>query len=117
MQKAFKNGSSALLEGNAWTKLTAPKVGRGKTAFPSSSRQQQQVGMRWDYDGEVTKDGTVYHKYQVQPNAGKIPPTIQQWRESNGGTHAVMTTIFVKKDGTKEDVEQALEEGRESMKR
>ncbi|KAG2115176.1 uncharacterized protein F5147DRAFT_769636 [Suillus discolor] len=45
----------------------------------------------------------------LQANAGKVPSTIKQWREANGGTHAVMADVFVKKDGTKEDVEEGLE--------
>lgn len=37
-----------------------------------------------------------------------MPSTIKQWREANGGTHAVTADVFVKKDGTKEDVEEGL---------
>ena len=46
----------------------------------------------------------------MQPNAGtKIPSSIKQWREKNGGTHAVMANVYVKKDGTKEDAQTSLE--------
>jgi hypothetical protein len=56
------------------------------------------LGVRWDYDGEVSKtDGVYKSKFQMQPNAGKIPFSIQQWMEKNGGTHAVMATALVKK--------------------
>lgn len=42
-------------------------------------------------------DGKEYHKYQSQPNARKIPSSIRQWRDRNGGTHAVMTTLYIPK--------------------
>lgn len=42
--------------------------------------------------------GQQCHKYQLQPNAGKIPTTIKQWREKNGGTHAVITTMYITVD-------------------
>ncbi|KAG1904129.1 uncharacterized protein F5891DRAFT_1126998 [Suillus fuscotomentosus] len=89
--------------------FTNPTVGRGKTVFPKKEAELEQLGVRWDYDGEVTTKGTVYHKFQLQANAGKVPSTIKQWREANGGTHAVMADVFVKKDGTKEDVEEGLQ--------
>lgn len=51
-----------------------------------------------------------YHKYQCKPNAGRIPSSVREWREANGGTHAVMASILIKKDGTKEDVQTAVDE-------
>lgn len=52
-------------------------------------------GVRWDYDGVVKKDdGEEYHKYQLQPNAGKIPSSIKQWRDKNGG---MMTNLYIPK--------------------
>lgn len=72
--------------------------------------------MRYDYDGEVTKGGLECHKYNVQPNAGiDVPSSIKRWREKNGGTHSVMTSVYVKKDGSKEDVEKALEEAHKEI--
>lgn len=62
--------------------------------------------VRWDYSGEIKRGDTVYHKFKLQPNAGKVPSTIKNWRDANGGTHAVMADVYVKKDGTKEDVEE-----------
>jgi len=99
----------------AWKKLANPTVGRGKTAFPRSQKEQETLGVRLDYDGEVTQDGIQYHKYQIQPNAGKVPTSIEQWRKKNGGTHAVMGSIFVKKDGTKEEVDAGVTEGLDSI--
>lgn len=68
------------------------------------------------HDDEVNKADGTYHKFQLQPNAGKVPSSIKQWRDVNGGTHAVMATSYVKKDGTKEDVEKALKDAAESVK-
>lgn len=96
---------------NSWKKLAKPTVGRGKVAFPSAPKDRERLGVRFDYDGEVVRDGIQCHKYQVQPNAGKVPTSIENWRKKNGGTHAVMGDIFVKKDGTEEDVEAGVEEG------
>ncbi|OAT02968.1 uncharacterized protein BDCG_17862 [Blastomyces dermatitidis ER-3] len=65
------------------------------------------LGIRWDFDGEVTINGVVYNKFQVQPNARKVPAPVSEWRRKNGGTHAVMGSMFVKKDGSVDDVESA----------
>ncbi|KAF7197359.1 hypothetical protein HII31_01169 [Pseudocercospora fuligena] len=117
MKKAFSKVSKKAVEGNNWAKFTAPTVSRGKTAFPSGTQAQSQLGVRYDYDGVVTKDGVECHKYNVQPNAGNdIPSEFKRWREANGGTHAVMGSVFVKKDGTKADVEKALEEGHKEIR-
>ncbi|KAK2759065.1 hypothetical protein FQN54_003164 [Arachnomyces sp. PD_36] len=79
-------------------KFFQPTVARGKTVWPKSQADLLRFGVRWDYDGVVTgDDGLEYHKYQLQPNGGKIPSTIQRWRESNGGTHAVLTNMYIPK--------------------
>ena len=88
-----------------------PKREQGKTEWPKSKADLENIGVRLDYDGQVTQGGTIYHKYQCQPNAGKVPSSIKDWRQANGGTHAVMTSIYVKKDGSKEDVKAAIDEG------
>ena len=46
----------------------------------------------------------------MQPNAGKIPSSIEEWKKKHGGTHAVMATALVKKGGTKDDVRFSLED-------
>ncbi|OOF98688.1 hypothetical protein ASPCADRAFT_204463 [Aspergillus carbonarius ITEM 5010] len=117
MQKALKSAVGKAVEGNAWKKFTNPTAGPGKTAFPKGQAEQERLGVRWDYDGEVTDDDAdvVYHKFQMQPNAGKVPSTIKRWRENHGGTHAVMATALVKKDGSKEDVEEGLKEAAASV--
>ncbi|KAI9672561.1 MAG: hypothetical protein M1817_003327 [Caeruleum heppii] len=73
-------------------------VGRGQTVWPKSPKDQLRYGLRLDYDGVVTRNGKEYNKFQVQPNAGKIPSPIKEWRESHGGTHAVFGTVFIEKD-------------------
>jgi len=118
MQRFLQKVSDAVVTSNGWKKLARPTVGRGLTAYPKDTAQQQRLGVRYDYDGEITgADGTVYNKFQMQPNAGSdIPSTVKNWRDANGGTHAVMANVLVKKDGTKEDVEAALAEAHKGIK-
>lgn len=95
-----------------------PTVNRGKTVWPKTQADLLKYGIRWDYDGVVKKDdGKEYHKYQLQPNAGKIPSLIKQWRDKNGGTHAVMTTLYIP-SGLEPEAgvfEEAMEEAIESI--
>ncbi|KAF8988674.1 hypothetical protein BDQ17DRAFT_1257543 [Cyathus striatus] len=97
------------VQGNNWKKLTSPAVERGGTALPLTEKDKQNIGIRFDYDGEITgEDGITYHKFEVQPNAGKVDPAIKKFRNKYG-THAVIANAYVKKDGRKEDVEDALQ--------
>ncbi|KAK9581697.1 hypothetical protein V6Z93_008900 [Aspergillus fumigatus] len=67
-------------------------------------RKTKPIFFATDYDGIVTKDdGKEYHKYQLQPNAGKIPSTIKEWRDNNGGTHAVIATMYIEKGSEPDD--------------
>ena len=85
-------------------KFFNPTASRGKTVWPKNQADLLRYGVRWDYDGIVTKDdGKEYHKYQLQPNAGKIPSTIKEWRDNNGGTHAVMATMYIEKGSEPDD--------------
>ena len=93
---------------NIWQRLAKPTAGRGKTQWPKKQSEQEKHGVRFDYDGEVIEGGQKYHRWQVQPNAGKIPSSWKEWREKNGGTHAVIGTVKVKDDATKEEVQEAL---------
>ncbi|KAI6840440.1 hypothetical protein KC332_g1185 [Hortaea werneckii] len=93
---------------NAWKKLANPTVGRGKTAWPKSQADLLKYGIRLDYDGVVNVDGVEFYKYQCQPNAGKVASSVRDWRDKNGGTHAVITSVLVKKGGTEKDVEDAV---------
>ena len=109
--KALKNLGDTVVRSGAWKKLADPSASRGNTEWPKSKADLEKIGVRLDYDGQITQGGTIYHKYQCQPNAGKIPSSIKDWRESHGGTHAVMASIYVKKDGSKEEVKAAIDEG------
>ncbi|KAF4269846.1 hypothetical protein KXX33_008295 [Aspergillus fumigatus] len=87
--------------GNLFKKLMA--VGKLAEAKPFG-RKTKPIFFATDYDGIVTKDdGKEYHKYQLQPNAGKIPSTIKEWRDNNGGTHAVIATMYIEKGSEPDD--------------
>jgi len=107
--KTIQSAASQITSSNLWKKFVKPTVSRGKTVWPKTQKELEKHGIRWDYDGEVTVEGVVYHKYQCQPNAGKIPTSIKNWREANGGTHAVMGTMLVKKDGAADDVKASMD--------
>jgi hypothetical protein len=102
MNKVFGKARSEAAK--AAKKFTNVSVNRGKTVYPKAPKDLENLGIRWDYDGEVEDNGTLYNKFQVQPNAGKVPSTIREWREKNGGTHAVMGVMYVKKGGSVDDV-------------
>ena len=108
--KAIQNAVSEVVRSNIWKKFVKPSVGRGKTVWPKAQNDLEKYGVRFDYDGEVTQDGVIYHKFQCQPNAGKIPSSVKRWREANGGTHAVMGTMLVKKDGEVNDVRTSMDD-------
>ncbi|GAM88999.1 hypothetical protein ANO11243_070330 [Dothideomycetidae sp. 11243] len=101
---------------SAAKKFTDVSVPRGKTAFPKTSKDLENLGLRWDFDGEVVRDGKSYNKFQVQTNSGKIPSTLKDWQRENGGTHAVMGTMYVKKEGDKDDVKEGFDEFVKSFK-
>lgn len=109
--KALKNLGDTVVKSGAWKKLADPSASRGKTEWPKSKADLEKIGVRLDYDGPVDQNGVTYHKYQCQPNAGKVPSSIKDWREANGGTHAVMTSIYVKKGANKEEVQAAIDQG------
>lgn len=74
--KAVKRGVS---DSGAWKKLSQPTISRGKTAWPKGTADLERYGVRFDYDGEVTQNGQIFDKYQLQPNAGKVPASIEEW--------------------------------------
>ncbi|PKX96285.1 uncharacterized protein P174DRAFT_457094 [Aspergillus novofumigatus IBT 16806] len=100
---------------NVWEKLAKPTVGRGKTQWPKAPSDLENHGVCFDYDGTLEEDGQVYHKYQVQPNVGKIPSSWKEWRDKHGGTHAVIGIIKIKQDVTKDDVDLALKSLEEKL--
>lgn len=114
MNKVFSKADGMIAE--AAKNFTSVSVNRGKTAFPKEPKDLETLGIRWDFDGEVTQDGQVFNKFQIQPNAGKVPSSIKDWREKNGGTHAVMGTMYVKKGGSEGDVQEAFETFKKELK-
>ncbi|KAF2796145.1 hypothetical protein K505DRAFT_238405, partial [Melanomma pulvis-pyrius CBS 109.77] len=74
------------------------------------------IGVRFDYDDEVTQNGIVLHKFQWKPNAGKITASLKYWRERHRGTDSVITTVIIKRGGTKSEVVQAVEEAMSNVK-
>lgn len=116
MRRAYRGVVEKGIEGNTWKKkFSNPTASRGNTVWPKSQNDQESIGIRFDYDGEVSRSDGVYHKFQIQPNAGKIPSTFKDWRDNHGGTHAVMASAFVKKDGTKEDMRSGLERAADAI--
>jgi hypothetical protein len=104
-----------LFRSNIWIKFTKPAVKAGATVWPKTAADQERVGVRFDYAGEVEQEGVVYHKFQCQPNAGKIPSSIKQFRDKYG-THANIGSLLVKKDGNEEDVRSSMDEFMDSIK-
>ncbi len=81
MNKIFSKTEQTLVSSAVSKKFTSVTVSRGKTAWPKSEKDLTNFGIRFDFDGETTQDGVVYNKFQVQPNSGKVPSTVQRWRE------------------------------------
>ena len=117
MRRFLAGVTEAVVSSHGWKKFLDPTVTRGSTAWPRDSGDQEKHGVRYDYDGEMEIDGTVYHKFQMQANAGnKIPSTIKNWRsKAEHGTHDVMADVLVPKGGDKADVEAALNEAHKGV--
>ncbi|KAB8349795.1 hypothetical protein FH972_023808 [Carpinus fangiana] len=100
-----------------WKKLTRPTVSLHKTAFPQTSKDQQNLGIRFDFAGTVEKDGKKFHKFQAQVNAGdKIPTSWKTWRQSHSkGTHGIVATIEVPDGGTAEDVRASFDDVKDDI--
>lgn len=115
--KAFKSLTSELMSNNMWMKLVDMTVGRSLTAYLREAKMQLKLGVRFDFDKTIThEDGTEYNMFKLQANARKIPSTIQAWRDKNGGTHAVIATVLIKKNGTTDDVKAAIEAAKQKFK-
>ncbi|KAL2367919.1 hypothetical protein RJZ57_007714 [Blastomyces gilchristii] len=97
------------------TKFFEPTVRRGETVWPKSPVEQLRYGIRWDYDGVITKDdGKEYHKFPLQLNTGKMPSLIKQWRDNDRGTHSVMAMMYFPK-GVKLDPQIFLQEAEKAL--
>ena len=81
------------------------------TAYPKTQPDLERLGVHFDFAGTIEEDGKKFHRFQVQVNAGnKIPSSWKKWRETHPkGTHGIVVTIKVPDNGTKEDVEAALD--------
>lgn len=104
--------AGALKSGKSWLNQ---QLEGGKTQWPKSQSDLENQGVRFDYDGTIDDNGQVYHKYQVQPNAGKIPSSWREWRDKNGGTHAVIGSVKIKEGATKDEVESSLKSLEEKL--
>jgi hypothetical protein len=68
---------------DGYKKLLKPTVPLHGTAFPKTQSDLETLGVRFDFAGTVTEEGTKYHRFQVQVNAGsKIPSSWKKWREN-----------------------------------
>jgi hypothetical protein len=100
-----------------WKKFANPTVSRGGTTWPKTSSDMERFGIRFDYDGRVEVDGVSHHKFQIQPNAGKVPTSISNWMDKNGKTtHATMANAYVKENATEEEVKDSILEALEKIK-
>ncbi|EGE06705.1 hypothetical protein TEQG_05699 [Trichophyton equinum CBS 127.97] len=96
---------------HGYKKLVTPTVSLHGTAFPKTQPDLEKLGVRFDFAGTIERGGKKFHRFQVQVNSGnKIPISWKNWREKHTkGTHAIVTTIEVPDNGTKEEVQEALE--------
>ncbi|KAK7540818.1 uncharacterized protein J3D65DRAFT_691871 [Phyllosticta citribraziliensis] len=114
-RKKIYNLCRAMVGGTNYKKLTTVTVGPGITALPKGETKLLQWGIRLDFSREVDVDGVIHNEFKLQPNRGKIADFLARWRQHRGGTHAVIATIRVKKNGTKDDVLKGIEEGLDEM--
>lgn len=78
MQRFLAGITEVVVGGHGWKKFVNPtEVTRGSTAWPHDSGEQEKHGVRYDYDGEMAIEGTVYHKFQMQANAGNKIPRVE----------------------------------------
>ncbi|SLM34162.1 hypothetical protein LPUS_02872 [Lasallia pustulata] len=109
MPNKWAKVKAAILQ-QGYQKLLRPTVALHKTAYPKTQLELERLGVHFDFTGTVEEDGKKLHRFQVQVNAGnKIPSPWKQWQELyKDGTHGIVATIKVPDNGTKEDVEAAL---------
>ncbi|KAJ3751852.1 hypothetical protein EV360DRAFT_56232, partial [Lentinula raphanica] len=92
------------VQGNSWQKFANPSAARGKTAFLKTSGDQGRDGLAWlaaivQEEKSFLNNGTDFHTYKMQINTGKIPSSIEAWRDKHG-TDAVIAIVWVKKDAS-----------------
>ena len=114
--RVFRVVRAILSKPSDLSKFFKSSVSRDNPIWLKTSADLLRYGVRWDYDSIVTYENKECHKFQQQPNAGKILSTIKQWRVKNGGTHAVIGVMYVPVDtdpdgkGLEEAAKEALED-------
>jgi hypothetical protein len=117
--KAFRMVLAAIISRpSILQKFAVVTVDRGQTVWPKSPAELENKGVRFDYDGIVTKeDGVDYNKFNLQLNAGDIPAPLKRLREQNKGTHAVIGVMYLPHgveldgEGFTTGFDEALEKG------
>ena len=56
MNKVFNKVEQSLVGSAVSKKLTSVSVSRGKTAWPKAEKDLTNLGIRFDFDGEVTQN-------------------------------------------------------------
>lgn len=99
-------------------KFTRPTVGAGKPTFPTSQRDLKNIGFHFDLADHkrqvpdtrpnakpgATRTANVFH---WQAAAQAESKSIKDWIKKNG-SHAVIQTLEVPEDATKEEFEEIL---------
>lgn len=115
LDKAIKETGKFMLENSE--KLLQVTITRDATVIPHDAKRQERYDLRLDFDDTVTaEDGTIYNKFQVQPNTEDIPYPIKNWRQAHGGTHRKLGDLYVKERGSQEDVNEGFEQFREAFR-
>ncbi|KAJ5779906.1 hypothetical protein N7457_005066 [Penicillium paradoxum] len=102
----------------AFQKFTRPTVGAGKTIFPTSQRDLKNIGFHFDLGDHTrqvpdsrpnAKPGTTRTSNVInwQAAAQAESKSIKDWIRKNG-SHAVIQTLEVPEDATKEEFEEIL---------
>lgn len=102
---------------DGWKKLVRPTVALHKTAFPKTSKDNEKLGVRFDFAGTIEESGNMFHRFQVQVCAGnKIPTSWKEWRQRHEkSTHGIVATIQIPDQGDKDDVEKAFDAVEDSI--
>ncbi|KAE8130872.1 hypothetical protein BDV38DRAFT_42255 [Aspergillus pseudotamarii] len=129
LKKSGKKAVEAILNPKkidvALQKFTRPAVGAGKPTFPTSQRDLKNIGFHFDladHTREVpdsrpnakpgaTRKANVFH---WQAAAQAEAKSIKDWIQKNG-SHAVIQTLEVPVDATKEEFEEILKTAAEKL--
>ena len=112
MQALCEKLKRTLLDGKGWEKLTRVTVKEGEIAQPTNPLKRTELGVRFIYIGQVVCEDGIYNRFFMKPNAGNIQTTLKKWRNWRGqasGAHTTMAEMFVKRNGSKKDVEKGID--------